>query len=84
MALTEETSIESIEIISPHIVVQRRTIVKRDGVEIARNVTRNDYVPGVDTTAFESELKAVCQAVWTAEVVAAFEASIQTPVPTVP
>ena len=56
--------------------VRRADIVLKDGVEIARSYHRSAFVPGSDVSGEVQEVQDVAAAVWTAEVVAAYEESI--------
>ena len=75
MALTETFAykIEVNENLS--IGVRRADIVLKDDVEIARSYHRTCFTPGSDVSAEPKEVQDVAAAVWTAEVVAAYEAS---------
>ena len=77
MALTERTEEDKIEIIGAFKVVQVRTatIIERDGVEISRSFHRHVVQPGDDTTNESAEVQAICAAVHTAEIIAAYQAS---------
>ena len=77
MALTERTEEDKIEIIGPFRAVQVRTatVIERDGEEISRSFHRHVVQPGDDTTNESAEVQAICAAVHTSEVIAAFEAS---------
>ena len=77
MALTEQTTIGKIEIVGPYKSVQVRTdtIIMRDGVEISRNYHRHVVQPGDDYSNEDASVQAVCAAVHTPEVVAAYAAS---------
>ena len=78
MALTERTEEDKIEIVGPFRAVQVRTatIIERDGVEISRSFHRHVVQPGDDTTNESAEVQAICAVVHTAEVIAAYEASL--------
>jgi len=78
MAFTERSE-HKIEIIPPYSILQcrRADIVEKDGVEVGRQYHRHVKVPGEDMTNDCAEMQAVAAALWTAEVVAAYEASIQ-------
>ena len=66
-----------LEIIPPHSVIQcrRADIIYRNGVEIARSYHRHVCSPGDDVSYECAELQAVAAALWTPQVVAAYEAS---------
>lgn len=77
MAFTERHE-HKLEIIPPFNVIQcrRADIVEKDGVEVGRTYHRHVRVPGEDVSEDCAELQAVAAALWTDEVVAAYEASI--------
>ena len=68
-----------LEIIPPYSVIQcrRSDIIYRNGVEIARSYHRHVRSPGDDVSHDCTELQAVAAALWTPEVVAAYEASLE-------
>jgi hypothetical protein len=78
MALTEETIQDKIEIVGDYKHVQVRTavVIKRDGTEISRSFSRHVVAPGDDVTGESAEVQAICAAVHTAEVIAAYQAHI--------
>jgi len=79
MALTEETVQDKIEIVSEHKMIQVRTatVIKRDGVEISRSFSRHVVAPDAsDITGESTEVQAICNAVHTDEVKAAYAAHL--------
>jgi len=78
MALTERTEVDKIEIVGTHKHVQVRTatIIQRDGVEVSRAFHRHVITPGADTSGEDASVQAVCSAVHTPDVVAAYEAHL--------
>ncbi len=76
MALTERTEADKIEIVGPFRAVQVRTatVIERDGEELTRSFHRHVIQAGEDYSAEDAEVQAVCAAVHTAEVIAAYEA----------
>ena len=56
--------------------VRRADIVLKDGVEVARSYHRSLFQPGSDVSGEVQEVQDVAAAVWTAEVVAEYEASL--------
>ena len=78
MALTEETVQDKIEIVSEHKFIQIRTatVIKRDGVEISRSFSRHVVAPDADITGESTEVQAICNAVHTDEVKAAYAAHL--------
>ena len=76
MALLEITKVDSIELVETnHIQVRTVTIIERDGVEISRSNHRHVLAPGDDVTSEDPKVQAIANAVWTEEVIAAFQAS---------
>ena len=82
MALTERTEADKIEIIGPFRAVQVRTatIIERDGEEVTRSYHRHVIQAGEDYSAEDAEVQAICAAVHTSEIIAAYEASVQEPI----
>jgi len=74
--LTEETEVDKIEVVTEYNLIQVRTatIVKKDGVEIARSFHRHLVQPGDDLTGQDSKVVAIANAVHTPEIVTAFQA----------
>jgi len=77
MAFTERHE-HKIEIIPPYFVLQcrRSDIVEKDGVEVGRQYHRHVKAPGDDMTGECAEMQAVATALWTQEVIDAYQASI--------
>ena len=77
MALTERTEEDKIEIIGQYKNVQVRTatVIERDGVEISRSFHRHLVSPGDDTSSQSAEVQAICAAVHTSEIIAAYQAA---------
>ena len=75
MALTERTEQDKIEIVGTfkHVQVRTATIIERDGEEISRSFQRHVISPGDDTASETAEVQAICAAVHTAEVIAAYQ-----------
>ena len=79
MALTERTEADKIEVVAPYSAVQVRiaTIIERDGVEINRSFQRHVVQAGQDYSQEDPKVQAICAAVHTPEVVAAFKAAME-------
>ena len=75
MAITKETQIGKIEVVGQYKSVQVRTdtVVMEDGEELSRKYHRHALMPDADITDEHSEVQAVCNAIWTDEVKAAYE-----------
>ena len=75
MALQESIEIDRIEIIGNGIVqVRQCTTITKDGEFIARKFHRWVLTPGADLTGQPANVVAQCQAAWTPEVIAAYQA----------
>jgi hypothetical protein len=80
MALTEITKVDQIEITETnHIQVRTATIIEKDGTELTRTFSRCAFYPGSDVSNEDPKVQAVANAIWTAEVIAAYQASIALP-----
>jgi hypothetical protein len=77
MPITKRTITDKIEIVGIHRHVQVRTatVIEEDGVELSRSFHRHVVSPTDDYSGETDEVKAVCEAVFTAEVVEAYELS---------
>ena len=75
MAITKETQIGKIEVVGKYKSVQVRTdtVVMEDGEELSRKYHRHSLAPDAVITDEHTEVQAVCNAVWTDEVKAAYE-----------
>jgi len=74
MAITKEQVIAKIEIVGDYKSVQiaTDTVIKEDGVELSRSRHRKVVHPDQDISSEDAEVQAVCNAVWTDEVVSAW------------
>ena len=88
MALTESTEYDKIEIVTPykHVQVRKATVIKKDGTELTRAFERYTLWPGTldesnnlvntDLSSEPAEVSAICNAVWTTDVKAAWKAHL--------
>ncbi len=88
MALTESIEYDKIEVVGPYKAVQVReaTVIKRDGTEITRSFKRyvlqcgeldsSDNLVDTDLSGQPAEVSAICNAVWTTDVKAAWKARL--------
>ena len=74
MAIIKEEIISKIEVIGDYKAVQiaTDTVIKEDGVELSRSRHRKVVHPDQDISSEDAEVQAVCNAVWTDEVVSAW------------
>jgi hypothetical protein len=77
MANFTERHEHKIEIIPPYSIIQcrRADVIEKDGTEVGRTYHRHCRAPGDDVSEDCTELQAVAAALWTPEVVAAYQAS---------
>ena len=77
MALIERQLVDLVELVQTnHIQVRTATIIERDGVEIARTFHRHVLAPGDNVTNEDPKVQAIANAIWTPEVIAAYQASL--------
>ena len=88
MALTESIEYDKIEVVGLYKAVQVRkaTVIKKDGVELTRSFERYVLHPGTldasdnlvdtDISGEPAEIAAICNAVWTTDVKAAWKAKL--------
>ena len=88
MALAESIEYDKIEVIGQYKVVQVReaTVIKKDGVELTRSFERyvlqagtldaSDNLVDTDLSGEPAEIAAICNAVWTTDVKAAWKAKL--------
>lgn len=76
--ITEQKTIDRIEVTENGIVqVREVNRVLKDGAEIARNFHRWTLTPGQDVSDQAANVQAICQAAWTPEVIAAYQAQLE-------
>ena len=88
MALTESTEYDKIEVVGQYKAVQVRkaTVIKKNGVELTRSFYRytlnagildaSDNLVDTDLSGQPAEVSAICTAVWTTDVKAAWKAKL--------
>jgi len=86
MALTESIEYDKIEIVGlyKNVQVRKAHVVKKDGVELTRSFERyalciglldeSDNLVDTDISSEPAEVQAVCNAVWTTDIKAAYKA----------
>ncbi len=84
MTITKEIIIDKIEFVGEHRHMQLReaTVIKDDGVEIARSFHRKVIAPDESVASETAEIKRIAAAVWVKSVkdkYAAFKAGQETP-----
>ena len=77
MALTEIIKVDQVELTEVNTIqVRTATIIKKDDVEIAKTYHRHVVAPGDDVTNEDPKVQAIANAIWTEEVIAAYQALI--------
>ena len=84
MALEKTIKIDQIEIVGDYKSIQVRTatVVTDDGKELSRSFHRHVLQCDADISGEDAEVQAVCNAVWTDEIKAAYQTFLdsQTPI----
>ena len=88
MALTESIEYDKIEVVGilKAVQVRKATVIKKDGAELTRSFERYVLQPGTldssdnlvdtDLSSEPAEVSAICNAVWTTDVKAAWKAKL--------
>jgi DNA-binding transcriptional LysR family regulator len=75
MSLTKETVVDQITVTENGIVLYREaTRIMEDGKQLSQTYHRSSLTPGQDLTGVPANVVAICNAAWTAEVIAAYQA----------
>lgn len=75
--ITESSTIDNLNVTEAGCIeVRRADKVLRDGEEIAKTYHRHVLTPGDDLTGQDERVVAVATAVWTPEVIAAYQATL--------
>jgi len=78
MALTETTKVDQIELTENNVIqIRTATIIEKDGAELTRTYHRHTVAPGDDVSTEDPKVQAVANAIWTPEVIAAYQALIE-------
>ena len=88
MALTESIEYDKIEVVGiyKHVQVRKATVIKKDGTELTRTYFRyvleagkldgSNNLVDTDLSGEPTEVSAICTAVWTSDVKAAWKAKL--------
>ncbi len=78
MSLTKTTTIDQITVTENGIVLYREaTRIMEDGNELTKTYHRTSLAPAQDLTGVPANVVAICNAAWTPEVIAAYQAASQ-------
>jgi hypothetical protein len=76
MSLTKITNVDQITVNENGIVMYREaTRIMEDSVELTKTYHRSSLIPAQDLTGVPANVVAICNLTWTAEVIAAYQAS---------
>ena len=76
MSLTKTTVIDQITVQEDGIVLYREaTRIMEDGNQLSQTYRRSSLSPAQDLTGIPANVVAICNTVWTAEVVSAYQAA---------
>ena len=80
MALTESTEYDKIEVVGiyKHVQVRKATVIKKDDKELTRSFERYVLHPDSDISGQPAEVTAICNAVWTDSIKAAWTEHLKT------
>jgi hypothetical protein len=74
--LEKVVSVDLIEVVENGCVqVRTKTSIKEDGIEISSKFHRHVVAPGDDYSAEDAKVQAICAALHTADVIAAYKAA---------
>jgi len=77
MTLASTITIDRIEVLENGVVqVRQAQVITDSGNEIARNFSRWVLTPGEDVSTQDAKVKAICEAVWTSDVISAYQAQV--------
>jgi DNA-binding transcriptional LysR family regulator len=78
MSLTKTTNIDQITVTENGVVLYREaTRIMEDGNELTKTYHRSSLTPGQDLTGIPANVVAICNAAWTPEVIAAYQAQLE-------
>ena len=76
MAITKRTELKEEILPNQTIQIRTTTILEEDGVELARSHHRHVVHPGEDVSGEAQEVQDIAAALWTADVITAYNNSI--------
>jgi DNA-binding transcriptional LysR family regulator len=79
MSLTKTTTVDQITVTENGTILYREaTRIMEDGNQISQTYHRSSLTPAQDLTGVPANVVAICNAAWTAEVIAAYQSSQET------
>ena len=77
MSLTKTTTVDQITVTENGIVLYREaTRIMEDGNQISQTYHRSSLTPAQDLTRVPANVVAICNAAWTPEIIAAYQAQV--------
>ena len=77
MSLTKQAVIDQITVTENGVIFYREaTRIMEDGKELSKTYHRSSLTPAQDLTGVPANVVAICNTVWTAEVIAAYQAQV--------
>jgi hypothetical protein len=82
MSLEKIKKIDKIEIIGDYKCLQVReaTVIEEDGIELSSSFHRYSFTPIDDVSSQPDEIKNIANLLWTDEIKAAYQASLENPI----
>lgn len=78
MSITKTTSVDQITVTENGTILYREaTRIMEDGTELTKSYHRSSLIPAQDLTGVPANVVAICNAAWTPEVIAAYQAAQQ-------
>ena len=82
MSITKTTAVDQITVTENGIILYREaTRIIEDGKELSKTYARSSLTPAQDLTGVPANVVAICNTAWTAEVIAAYQASQESTTP---
>ena len=76
MSITKSTAVDQITVTENGTILYREaTRIMEDGNQISQTYHRSSLIPAQDLTGVPANVVAICNTVWTAEVIAAYQAA---------
>jgi len=76
MSLTKTTTVDQITVTENGVILYRQaTRIMEDGNQISQTYHRSSLTPGQDLTGIPANVVAICNTVWTNEVIWAYQAA---------
>ena len=79
MALTKTTVVDQVTVTENGIILYREaTRIMEDGKELSKTYHRSSLTPAQDLTGVPEKVVAICNTVWTADVIANYQSQLKT------